>query len=137
MEFKNTIINLKILANLTTGSKINSRNVKNKQIEIENPSIYQGLLRLYRRNDRHETLEFIGSLVKDLSEILNETAIPKYGFQSSDEFFSYIQPIIKSAIDGISTLLITYEEDLTFKSVLSVEIENLIRICDSIKFKTS
>jgi hypothetical protein len=130
IDFKSLIINLKIIGHLKTGVKLNARE---KFFELDDINWYQGLFRLYRRDDRTVTYEKITFLIKDLSELilledkkLHDTTGNM--FKNRLEFNGYIFPILSEAINGLKTLTTTYKDDETFIAQLELELDRLIRI---------
>jgi hypothetical protein len=132
MDYNTLIINLKILAQLDTGVKLNTRN---KYFILDTVNWFQGLLRTYRRDTRDVTYEKICSLIKDVKDLVNDFDYQRVNleFESKEAFHEYIKPILEDALDGLKTLKTTYGDDQTFVAQISLEIDKLERITNSIK----
>jgi hypothetical protein len=129
MDYKTLVVNLKIIGNLDTGVKINTRN---KFFILDPINWYQGLYRGYRRDDRNVTAEKISSLIRETSELFSDKFnVESVGYQTIEEFYVYIGPIIKNAIKGLQFLKLTYETDKTFVAQIEIEIDSLVRLYDN------
>lgn len=115
---KTHIINLKILGQIESGIKLNTRE---KYFTLDTSIWSQGLRRLYRGDNRKATYEKISDLVQNIGEIIDE----RVNSSDKDEFKQYISPIIEQAIKGLTSLIDTYIEDKTFVSQIEVEITEL------------
>ncbi len=125
MDIKTIVINLTILGQITTGIKLNTRE---KYFTLDNLNWYQGMKRLYRRDDRNVTCEKISLLIKQFEEIMNLEDKTSIGYKNQEEFNYQLKPIIENAITGLSYLKNTYEDDKTFIAQIDFELNILNRI---------
>jgi len=123
MDNKIAIINLIVIGHLETGMKLNTRN---KIFEIDEYNWYQGLSRLYRRDNKIQTIEKIEILVNYIIQMVNSNVM-------SEELDMY--KYIEDGINGLIKLQQTYEQDITTKAKLQVEIEALSKVKDKVKEK--
>lgn len=125
---KTHIINLKILGQIESGIKLNTRE---KYFTLDTSIWSQGLRRLYRGDNRKATYEKISDLVQNIGELIEE----RVNGQDAEEFKAYISPIIEQAIKGLNSLIDTYVEDKTFVSQMEVEVtelkEHLVKVTNS------
>ncbi len=121
MDVKTIIINLNILGQLTTGTKLNTRE---KYFTIDKVHLLQGLMRFSRRDDRNVTCEKISTLIGNLEQF-SEKLGQNY---SETDFVTEFKPIIIQAIKGLNNLKNTYETDKTFLAQIDYEINILNRV---------
>jgi hypothetical protein len=125
---KEIIVNLIVLGKLDTGMKLNTRS---KDFVIDDYNWYQGISRLWRRDDRSVTTDKISQLVKETAETIEF-------IQKNNEESITIEKLdgyIEGAIKGLNNLMTTYADDVTTCAKLEVEIETLTKIKNKIKLK--
>jgi hypothetical protein len=131
MDIKTVLINLTILGQITTGTKLNTRE-KYFTLDINNWS--QGLKRLYRRDDRNVTYEKISLLIKQVEELVKMSDKNNIGY-TEEEFYQELVPIITSTVTGLEYLKNTYDDDRTFVAQIDYEVNILNRILNKISDK--
>lgn len=145
---KTLFINLTAIGNIKPGYKINS---KEKYLELDDSTIYQGFLRLYRGDSRQASVEKVDSIIKKTHLLVRE-AIKRYtSYESGDfdndeeemkymnnnytplEFLEVLLPKLENAIDGITNLKDNYTSDTTITSLFDLNLLSLQKNISDIK----
>lgn len=140
IDWKLTILNLKMLGQIDTGTKLNTRG---NEFTLDDCNIFQGIYRYYRRDDRCHTLTKIEQLVRNVQTLVNHLIDGK-NVHTVQNGFPYIT-IDKIALDiengmnGLEKLRDTYNHDKTTSTKLEIEISCLKDVLLKIKpdYKTN
>ena len=114
IELSNIKLNLKILSQVRPYERLST--IDNK-IEVDRPSIFQGLRRWYRGEGRSLNMEIINQLVRRAILYVESNLRPKLKKTLLDE--------LTNAITGLKNLKITYESDSLSVARLSVLIDDI------------
>ncbi len=132
MDKKTTIVNLMVLGQLDKGKKINA---KGKRFVLDEFNQFQGLYRLFRREDRSTTLDKIELLVKEVGDIVKELIANKDNNDSTKNDLitcDKMRDYIEQGLNGIEKLKETYIDDKTTWAILAFEMEKLEKLKNSI-----
>lgn len=128
------IIDLKVISKIGPGSKINT---KEKYLELDDTTWWQGALRWYRGDSRQTTCDKIHLTILYSSSIVNlaindlkdklESPLPMYLDSTPLEFLEIMLKNLESAKIGLENLKDTYIHDTTLSSKLEMDISSVIR----------
>ena len=124
----NTITNLKFISTLKSGDKINT-----SSLYVESTSIFTPLYRLFRKESRNETINFITVTINNSFDIINNiTNINNISDQIL--FINIITDIVK-AIYGLKNIQDTYISDKLFICKIDTIIDTIYSKCITYKNK--
>jgi len=128
------MIDLKVISKIGPGSKINT---KEKYLEIDDTTWWQGALRWYRGDSRQTTSDKIHITISSCSHVINnaiseyrenqDTPIPMFLNSSPKDFLIMIHTGLKGANTGVENLRDTYIHDNTLSSKLEFDILSISR----------
>ena len=127
------LLNLKIIANIKEYDKVTTGQ---EHVEIDRPSILQGLRRALRGDSRINTLERVKQIIdqafKVTDEILeeeydaNQPDIPNKPFkEENSHLFQRFIMELSNASKGLENLKITYKDDISIISKLDLIIDKI------------
>jgi hypothetical protein len=127
---KTLLINLNALGQIKPGYKLNS---KEKYIELDDSTLYQGVLRMYRGDSRKASVEMVDGIVEQTELLINRAIDQKNNEEemgiflngTAFQFLELIYPKIREAIVGIKNLKDNYNADTTISSKFDL---NIIRL---------
>lgn len=117
MSLDRKFINLKIISKLEKGQKLNCKR-ELFTIEQQDMFYYSSILRWIREDSRHRTFTALSNLIKDC---LNDIEFNTYGSHNTKKLI--IQLI--SSLNGIKSLMYTYDSDITFQSSMELLIDSI------------
>lgn len=128
------MIDLKVLSKIGPGSKINT---KEKYLELDDTTWWQGAIRWYRGDSRQTTSDKIHTSVMGCSSIINsaindykdnlDTPLPMYLDSTPEDFLILMFGNLSGARIGIENLRDTYIHDNTLSSKLEMDIASVKR----------
>ena len=127
------LLNLKIISNIKEYDKVTTGQ---EHVEIDKPSILQGLRRALRGDSRINTLERINQIIdqafKVTDEILeeeydtNQPNLPTRPFkEENSHLFQRFTMELLNASKGLENLKITYKDDVSIISKLDLIIDKI------------
>ena len=134
MSVDEMFLNLKILAQLQEYDKLISQEI----LEIDNRTLFQGLRRWYNEESREKTVKQIEIVFDHIFTYIEQEVRGVGQKTTSNELFDQdtyqlLQRFIldiSNAIGGIENLRLTYREDITIRSKLTL-------LVDKLKIKTN
>ena len=124
------LLNLKILAELKEYDKV----ITQQTIEIDNGGLFQGVRRWFSDESREKTVKRIGELFDGIFEFIDKTIREEKSRkgrrrelfdQDTSQLLQRFLVDIKNAIVGIENLRLTYRNDITVRSKLTLLIDKL------------
>jgi len=124
------LLNLKILAELKEYDKV----ITQQTIEIDNGGLFQGVSRWFSDESREKTVKRIGELFDGIFEFIDKTIREEKSRkgrrrelfdQDTSQLLQRFLVDIKNAIVGIENLRLTYRNDITVRSKLTLLIDKL------------
>ena len=111
---------LRILSSIVENDRIATNCSVRPRIRIQKPSLFRGLNRLINSESRNNNVIFIQSLLNSVIEKYNGALS-----QNNVNLANRIKQETVSAINGLSKLQKTYEDDLQFQACINVQIETI------------
>lgn len=134
------IIDLKVISKIGPGTKINT---KEKYLELDDTTWWQGALRWYRGDSRQTSSDKIHTTITSCSTIINlaiqdikeklSVPLPMYLDSTPEEFLEIMLTNLKSAKIGLENLKDTYIHDTTLSSKLEMDISSVNRMINLIE----
>lgn len=123
------IINLEVIGKLDVGSKLSTRG---KHFNINPAGITQCLIRYKNWDDREITYEKIKLLIQDVQKLIDpsKSYFITLELKNINDFYEYIHKILTKAFKGMSSLLLTYDNDKMFISKIQIELDKLKRLIE-------
>ena len=124
---KKLLLNLEVVSNIKENDKLF---INNEMIYIDEPTIFQSLIRTYNGQNRQSCINMINELIDKIFEYLDNINIDNNVFKENiiSEYNIINQNLLKS-IPGLQNLKITYFKDLDIvKQIdfLIIKIQNRI-----------
>lgn len=128
------LIDLKVISKIGPGTKVNT---KEKYLELDDTTWWQGALRWYRGDSRQTSSDKIHNTVASCATIINsaindykeklQSPLPLYLDSLPEEFLILMHNNLKAARVGLENLKDTYIHDTTLSSKLEMDIASLSR----------
>lgn len=128
------LIDLKVISKIGPGTKVNT---KEKYLELDDTTWWQGAIRWYRGDSRQTSSDKIHNTVMSCSTIVNsavndykeslKSPLPMYLDSVPEDFLLLMYHNLKLARTGIENLKDTYIHDTTLSSKLEMDIASLSR----------
>ncbi len=128
------LIDLKVISKIGPGTKINT---KEKYLELDDTTWWQGALRWYRGDSRQTTSDKIHTTISSCSHIINaaindfrnepDIIVQMYLNSTPHDFLVMMRTSLKSAKVGVENLRDTYIHDTTLSSKLEFDILSIDR----------
>jgi len=136
------IIDLKVISKIGPGTKINT---KEKYLELDDTTWWQGALRWYREDSRQTSSDKIHTTINSCSTIINlaiqdlneklSIPLPMYLDSTPEDFLEIMLTNLKSAKIGLENLKDTYIHDITLSSKIEMDISSINRMINLIEKK--
>jgi len=137
------IIDLKVISKIGPGTKINT---KEKYLELDDTTWWQGALRWYRGDSRQTSSDKIHTTINSCSTIINlaiqdlneklSIPLPMYLDSTPEDFLEIMLTNLKSAKIGLENLKDTYIHDITLSSKIEMDISSINRMINLIEKKS-
>ncbi len=128
------LIDLKVISKIGPGTKVNT---KEKYLELDDTTWWQGAIRWYRGDSRQTSSDKIHNTVAACSTIINSaindhkesltSPLPIYLDSIPADFLLLMHHNLKLARTGVENLKDTYIHDTTLSSKLEMDIASLSR----------
>lgn len=128
------LIDLKVISKIGPGNKINT---KEKYLELDDTTWWQGALRWYRGDSRQTTSDKVHITISSCSHIINaaisdfrtepDKIVQMYLNSTPYDFLIMMRNSIKTAKVGVENLRDTYIHDTTLSSKLEFDILSIDR----------
>jgi hypothetical protein len=137
MEYKTTLVNLKILGQIDNGTKLSTRT---PEFVLDEYTRFQSIIRFMHGDDRAITMIKIEHLLKNVQTIVKQLMSKDFVPDKNAEMLSYLnldnmRVDIDKAIVGLEKLKDTYKDDKTTCAKLEIEISTLVDLRNSIPAK--
>lgn len=120
-KIKSIMINLKVIGKIKPGCKLNS---KEKYLKVDDSTIYQWVLRKYRGDSRHVTIERVTCVIHDAIHLIHDALKnPNASFLNvpAAEFIEKMHEFLVEAGTGLENLQDHYINDTTISTQLEMD----------------